>query len=306
MKLSEVSNLLLEMDYKSELVRDSEFLIIGSERENSFNSLRYLIGFQYIDSQILKSDALIVNDDIYKDKSFPEYSGGIILCEDAKECFFALHNYFYKNTNYFGKRFLSKIDRSVKIGKNTVISEENVIIGKDVIIGDNVIIKSNVEIEEHTNIWSGTILGAETVKIATIKGRKIIVPHAGKLKIGKNVIIMNKSVISNGITPWYNTIISDKVVIGGGVVVGHGASIGKETIIIDNSTIGGHCSLGENVWIGPQSVIKNRIKIGNNVHIALGSAVIEDIPDNTQVSGFFAIERLMSLKHYRDFKIGKI
>ena len=306
MNLSEVSYLLHKMDYKIELIRDAEFSIIGSEKKTSFNSLRYLIGFKYIDSQILKSAALIINEDIYKDKLFPEYSGGIILCKDAKECFFALHNYLYENTEYFGKRFLSKIDKSVKIGKNSVVSEENVIISKGVIIGDNVVIRSNVEIEDYTNIWSGTILGAETVKIATIKGRKIIVPHAGKLKIGKNVIIMNNSVISNGITPWYNTIISDKVVIGGSVVIGHGNSIGKETIIIDNSTIGGHCSIGENVWIGPQSVIKNRIKIGDNTHIALGSVVIEDIPDNTQVSGFFAIERLMSLKHYRDFKIGKI
>jgi len=306
MNLSEVSYLLHKMDYKIELIRDAEFSIIGSEKKTSFNSLRYLIGFKYIDSQILKSAALIVNEDIYKDKLFPEYSGGIILCEDAKECFFALHNYLYENTEYFGKRFLSKIDKSVKIGKNTVISNYNVIIAKDIVIGDNVVIGSNVEIGECTSIWPGTILGAETVELANIKGRKIIVPHAGKLKIGKNVIIMNNCVISKGVTPWYNTIISDRVVIGSGVVVGHGNSIGSETMIIDNCTIAGHCDLGKNVWIGPHSVIKNRIKIGNNAHIALGSVVIRNIPKNMKVSGFFAIERSKSLKHCQNLTLGKI
>jgi len=303
MKLSEVSNLLHKMDYKNELVRDAEFSIIGAERNNSSNSLRYLIRPIYFKSQIYKSAALIINKDMYMNKSFPDYNGGVIICDDAKECFYALHNYLYKNTNYFGDAFQSKVDKSVKIGKNTAISDKNVIVGKNVVIGDNVIIESNVEIGDYTNIGPGTILGAETVEVAVIKGRKTIVPHAGKLKIGNDVVIMNNSVISKGVTPWHDTIILSGVVIGSGVVIAHGNLIGTGTIIIDNSTIAGHCNLGENVWVGPQSVIKNRIKIGNNVHIALGSVVIEDIPDNTQVSGFFAIERMKSLKNYRDLKL---
>lgn len=302
MKLSEVSNLLLEMDYKSELVRDSEFSIIGPERKSSINSLRYLSELKYLDSKICKSAALLVREDIYKNKLFPNYNGGIIVCKEAKECFFAIHKYFYENTQFFGNEFQSKIDKSVKIGKNVVTSSKNIVIGKEVVIGDNVVIKSNVEIGEYTKIGHGTILGAETVELVTIKGRSLILPHAGYLKIGNNVIIMNNSVISKGITPWSNTIISNGVVIGSGVVIGHGNSIGSGTLIIDNLTIGGHCNIGENVWIGSQSVIKNRIKIGNNVHIAMGSIVIRNIPTNTKVSGFFAIERSKSLKHYQNLK----
>ena len=305
MKLSEVFNLLHEMDYKSELVRDSEFSIIGPERKSSINSLRYLSELKYLDSKICKSAALLVREDIYKNKLFPNYNGGLILCKDAKECFFAIHKYLYENTQFFGNTFQTKIDKSVKIGKNAVISKENVMIGKKAIIGDNVVIESNVEIGDYTNIGHGTILGAETVELVRIKGRRIILPHAGKLKIGKNVIIMNNSVISKGITPWYNTVIYDGVVIGSCVTIAHGNSIGSGTLIIDNSMIAGHCDLGKNVWIGPQSVVKNRIKIGNNVRIALGAVVIEDVPDNTQISGFFAIERLVSLKHYKDLKLGK-
>jgi len=302
MKLSKISNLLYGMDYKNELVRESEFLVIGPERESSITSLRYLSKLKYLDSKICKSAALLISEDVYNNKLLPNYNGGIILCKDAKECFFAIHKYLYENTQFFGNEFQSKIDKSVKIGKNVVISNSNVIIAKDVIIGDNVVIESNVEIGKYTKIGHGTILGAETVELVTIKGRRMILPHAGYLNIGNNVIIMNNSVISKGITPWHNTIISNGVVIGSGVVIGHGNSIGSGTLIIDNLTIAGHCNIGKNVWIGSQSVIKNRIKIGNNVHIAMGSTVIRNIPTNTKVSGFFAIERSKSLKHYQNLK----
>jgi len=302
MKLSEVSNLLLEMDYKSELVRDSEFSIIGPERKSSLNSLRYLSELKYLDSKIFKSAALLVRESIYKNKLFSNYNGGIILCEDAKECFFAIHKYFYENTQFFGNKFQTKIDKSVKIGKNTIISKENVAICKNVIIGDNVVIKSNVEISNSVTIGHGTILGAETVKLVNIKGKRTIVPHAGKLKISDGAIIMNNCVISKGITPWRSTVISDGVIIGSGVLIAHGNLIGKDTIIIANSTIAGNCYIGKNVWMGPQSIIKNRIKIGDNVHIALGSIVIEDVPDNMEVSGFFALDRTKSLIHYQRLK----
>lgn len=306
MNLSEVSNLLYKMDYENKLVRDAEFSIIGSERKTSINSLRYLTGIEYIDSQMIKSAALIVNKEIYKDKLFPVYDGGIIICKDAKECFFAIHKYLYENTQFFGNKFQSKIDKSIKVGKNTVISKENVVIGKNVIIDDNVIIKSNVEIGDYARIGPGTILGADTLELVTIKGKRMILPHAGYLKIGSNVTIMNNNVISKGITPWYNTLICDGTIIGSCVTIAHGNSIGENTVVVANSVVAGHCNLGKNVWIGPNSVIKNRVNIGNNVHIALGSVVIRNIPANMKVSGFFAIERSKSLKHYQNLKLGKI
>lgn len=306
MKLSEVFNLLHEMDYKSELVRDSDFSIIGPERKTSSNSLRYLSELKYLDSKICKSAALLVREDIYKNKLFPNYNGGVILCEDAKECFFAIHKYLYENTRFFGNKFQTKIDKSVKIGKNVVISNENVIISKGVIIGNNVIIESNVEINKDVLIDHGTILGSKCIELVKIKGEKIILPHAGKLKIERDVIIMNNCIIAKGLTPWYSTIISKGVVIGNDVIISHGNFIGHNTLIADKSQITGHCYLGKNIWVGPQSVIKNRIKIGNNAHIALGSVVIKNIPENMKVGGFFAIERSKSLKHCQNLRLGKI
>ena len=38
--------------------------------------------------------------------------------------------------------------------------------------------------------------------------------------------------------------------------------------------------------IGGQAGISGHLKIGNNVHIAGGSGVIKDIPDNTKVMGY--------------------
>ena len=51
----------------------------------------------------------------------------------------------------------------------------------------------------------------------------------------------------------------------------------------------GSTILGDNVVIGGQAGVSGHLKIGNNVKIGGGSGVINDIPDNTQVMGYPAV-----------------
>lgn len=306
MKLSQVQKILFNLGYQTELIKDADFSVLGPERNPSNKSLRFLMEIKYLDAQIIQSSALLINKNLNIDKLLNFYNGGILQCEDSRECFYAIHDYLFKNTNFFGESINSQIDSSVKVGRNVNISDKNVVIGKNVMIGDNVVIGSNVKIGNNVRIDAGTIIGAESVQLVNLKGKKQILPHAGEVIIGDDVIIMNNCIISKGITPWYSTIICKDVVLGNGVIIAHGTLIGKGTLILDNSTIAGHCSIGENTWIGAQTVTRNRIKIGSNVHISPGSTIIENIPNDMSVSGFFAVEREKSLKYYQRLKLGKI
>lgn len=307
MDLISTSNILYKLGYRTKVIRNSNFYMMGQTiGRNDENTLRYLIDLKYFDNKIATSSALLINECIDLEKIDELYEGGILICENAKECFFALNIYLYENTNFFGKEYNSMIDDTASIGENVKISKTNVRIGKNVVIEDNVIIYSNVEIGDYTKICSGTILGNEGVMLCTIKGKKTIVPHAGKLTIGNNVVIMNNVIVQKGINTSANTVIRQDAIIGSNVLISHGTKIGKGTLILENVNIAGYCNIGNDIWIGAGCVIKNGISIGHNAHIALGSVIIEDVDQNTEISGFFGVNRFNSLILHEKLKRGKI
>lgn len=78
-----------------------------------------------------------------------------------------------------------------------------------------------------------------------------------------------------------------------GVVIGETAIVGDGTVIYQDVTLGGtgkemgkrHPTLGKNVVVEPGVKILGNITIGDNVRICAGSVVLQDIPDNSIVSG---------------------
>ena len=65
--------------------------------------------------------------------------------------------------------------------------------------------------------------------------------------------------------------------------------IGKNCMLAGQVGCAGSTIIGDNVVIGGQSGISGHLKIGNNVKIGGGSGVINDIPDNSQVMGYPAV-----------------
>ena len=53
--------------------------------------------------------------------------------------------------------------------------------------------------------------------------------------------------------------------------------------------IAGSTIIGNNVMIGGQAWVSGHLKIANKVKIGGGSGVINDIPDNSQVMGYPAV-----------------
>ena len=194
----------------------------------------------------------------------------------------------YKNVK-FGKNVL--IGKNVSIGANThigssTIIESNVSIGDNCVIGSLVTIK-NSQISNNVHIQDGSKIGVKGFGFIPSKDKNIRTPHIGKVILEEGVEIGANSTIDRGSI--VNTIIGKNTFLDNQVHVAHNVHIGKNCMIAGQVGFAGSTILGDNVVIGGQAGVSGHLKIGNNVKIGGGSGVINDIPENTQVMGYPAV-----------------
>ena len=189
----------------------------------------------------------------------------------------------------FGKNTLVgvnvNIGENTKIGHNTII-ENNVTIGKDCYIGSNVILRNTI-IEENVHILDGVVIGKKGFGFIPNDDKNFRYPHIGYVHIKKNSEIGCGSTIDRGSLSV--TIIGENTFIDNQVHIAHNVKIGNNCIIAGQVGIAGSSILGNNVKIGGQAGISGHLKIGDNVEIGGGSGVIKNIPDNSKVIGYPAI-----------------
>ena len=179
-----------------------------------------------------------------------------------------------------------KIGKNSSIGHNTII-ESNVIIGNKCQIGSNVIIKKTI-VGSNVSILDGAVIGKKGFGFFPNKNKNIKYPHIGMVIIGNNVEIGSNNTIDRGSLS--NTIIGDNTFLDNQVHIAHNVQIGKNCIIAGQVGFAGSSKIGNNVMIGGQAGISGHLKIGDNVKIGGGSGVIKNIPDNTKVMGYPAME----------------
>ena len=179
-----------------------------------------------------------------------------------------------------------KIGTNTKIGHNTII-EQNVIIGNNSFIGSNVILR-NALLEDNVHVLDGAIVGKKGFGFIPNKKKNYRYPHIGYVLVKKNSEIGSCSTIDRGSLSI--TVIGENTYLDNQVHIAHNVKIGSNCIIAGQVGIAGSATLGNNVMIGGQAGISGHLKIGNNVQIGGGSGVIKNIPDNTKVMGYPAIE----------------
>jgi len=189
----------------------------------------------------------------------------------------------------FGTNVL--IGKNVKIGKNSYISsnsiiESNVSIGENCIIGSFVNIRNSL-ILNNVYIQDGCKIGVKGFGFIPNKNKNIRTPHVGKVILEEGVEIGANSTIDRGSLT--DTIVGRNTFIDNQVHIAHNVHIGKNCMIAGQAGFAGSSIIGDNVVIGGQAGISGHLNIGNNVKIGGGSGVVNDIPDNTQVMGYPAV-----------------
>jgi UDP-3-O-[3-hydroxymyristoyl] glucosamine N-acyltransferase len=230
---------------------------------------------------------------------FPDKeSKAIITSGKAAELFYYLHNqqihmqHITQNNNA-----MSCISPSASISATAVL-------GKNVMIADDVVIGHYCVVLDNTRIGCGSILhpfvtvGTEGFFSKIIMGKKTHIKHYGGVSIGENCIIHTGTNISRSVNFCEETVLSNNVHIGIHSNIGHDCFIGESTDISTRVVLAGRVQVGTNCWIGANATIANALKIGDGCSIKIGSVVIDNAAEQTELSGNFALDHRGNLKEY--------
>tara|TARA_B100000073_G_scaffold248094_1_gene208434 strand:- start:63 stop:1043 length:981 start_codon:yes stop_codon:yes gene_type:complete len=205
----------------------------------------------------------------------------------------------FKDKVSYGKNVL--IGKNVSIGKNcelghNTIIEKNVVIGDNCSIGSNNIIRNTI-VKNNVRILDNCVIGKHGFGFFPMESKNLRYPHIGIVLIEDNCEIGCGATIDRG--SMSKTIIGKNTYLDNQIHIAHNVKIGENSIIAGQVGIAGSSVIGNNVKIGGQAGISGHLKIGNNVEIGGGSGVIRDIPDNTKVMGYPAINIREFLRNNR-------
>jgi UDP-3-O-[3-hydroxymyristoyl] glucosamine N-acyltransferase len=204
----------------------------------------------------------------------------------------------------------------------TAIIEDDVKLGQNIYIGPYTIIQKGCEIgdnsriESHCFLFKGTVVGKNVcIESGTKIGKEgfgfipdenginINFPHIGNVIIHDEVEIGSNTVIDRGTLN--STVIGKHTKIDDLVHIAHNAEIGENVLICSHSTVSGSCKIGDNVYIGTGVTVRDNIVVGGGAKLSLGSTVVKDVPENTTVTGYFAVPHQDFLFKFKQDFLGK-
>ena len=189
------------------------------------------------------------------------------------------------NNSYISK--YAKIDSSSKIGINCIIGR-GVTIGQNCLIKNNVVIKNSI-LGKNITISDNSVIGSTGFGFDLKNmGAKNLIPQIGLVLIKDNVFIGSNCTIDRGKID--HTIVGENSMLDNLIHIAHNVILGKNTCVAAQTGISGSVIFGDNVTIGGQAGFAGHIQIGNNVVIAAKSGVTKNIPDNSIIAGFPAID----------------
>lgn len=200
----------------------------------------------------------------------------------------------------------SMLEKSVSIGAYSVIEDnctilEGSVIHSHVVVYPNCSIGKGVTIHSHSVIREGTVIkdGCTIQPGAVIGGDGfgyvldpsiglVSVPQVGRVVLEERVDVGSNSCIDRATIG--ETRIGLGTKIDNLVQVGHNVDIGEHSIICGQAGIAGSTKLGKKVVLGGQVGVADHKLIADEVRVAASSAVISNLPEKGDYSGFPAIK----------------
>lgn len=114
--------------------------------------------------------------------------------------------------------------------------------------------------------------------------------------VHRSAIVGVGSVIHRGSILCPNVVVTCDATIGRHVILNLGATVGHDTVVGEFSTvspganISGNVYIGKRTYIGTNSSIRERVRVGDNAVVAMGAAVVKDVPSDMTVTGVPARE----------------
>ena len=294
-----ISDLINKFDFDINNTKILDDFIINdiSSLNNLRNNSLLILEKNYSIKIDIKMNILIITNDlnIFNSNKFKN----ILYFDDLKDVYNKLINFLFYHEDstdhkdeykIINNTFISKfaeVDKTAFIGNNSIIGR-GCKIGKNTIIKNNSVIK-NCIIGDNVNIGDNNSIGSTGFGFdLKLMGASNLIPHLGIVCIDDNVRIGSNCTIDRAKVDV--TYIGKNSMIDNLVHIAHNVIIGNNACIAAQSGIAGSAVIGKNLISGGQCGFAGHIKIGDNVIVAAKSGVTKNIPDNSKVAGFPAID----------------
>ncbi len=194
----------------------------------------------------------------------------------------------------------AEVHPSARIGKNVSIGPF-VYIGPEAEIGDGTIIYPSVtlyrkvKIGQRCVIHSGARIGVDGYGFVPTGEGLLKIPQIGGVVIGDDVEIFANVCVARGTLG--DTKIGSGTKIDNLTHVAHNCKFGKNCAITGLVGFAGSVTFEDNVAVGGQAGFAGHLTVGKNTTVMAKAGVTKDIPPNSVVSGFPALD------HKKDFEI---
>jgi len=280
---------------ENQIVMDGEFRTLGYVDSSISGTLAYgdTACHLKIASMNKNISCIITREDM---ANYVSGEKGFIFSIQPRNTFYKLHNRLMQSEGY-GLQIDSGIGHNCVIHPSAIVSEKTKI-GNNVTILENVVIKDGVTIGDNTFIDTGAVIGCDGLLYYFEGERPVFIRHAGGVSIGCNVTILSGAMIVKSVHESFLTVIGNNSIIGISTNIGHEARIGNNCVFSSNCVVARRAQIGNGVFLGPSSVIREHVRIEENAWVRLGSVVIQSVGSGESVSGNFAMNHQLNLRHF--------
>ena len=180
------------------------------------------------------------------------------------------------------------IEEEASIGENCVI-QAYAFVGRSVQVGADSVLKTRSSILEYCRVGcdcvisSGVVIGSEGFGYETIDGEHLRSPQIGIVVLEDHVDVGANSTIDRA--RFRETRIGQGTKIDNLVQIAHNVTIGKGCFLASQVGIAGSSHIGDFVMLGGKAGVSGHISIGDYCQIGGTTAVYQNLPAKSFVSG---------------------
>lgn len=224
---------------------------------------------------------------------------GAAVAEKPLQKALLLHERLCERDGFHWNSFPSQIHPSAQIHPTAYVAPNDISIGADTIIHPGAIILPRSIIGSRCSIGPGTVIGTDAFEVNINSTPQRIVKQAGGVLLEDDVEIQAKCTIVRATFGGF-TKLGAETKLDCQIHVAHDCQLAPRVRIAACAELSGRVTVGEGTFIGPNTSIVNGIEIGSNAQISIGSVVVQDVPDDTKVTGNFAIPHRSFIRHIKN------
>lgn len=179
----------------------------------------------------------------------------------------------------------AELGEGVAVGPCAVIGPQ-VRMGRDTVVHAGAVIHERCIVGERCIIHSNAVIGTDGYGFEFAEGRHQRIPHLGIVRIGDDVEIGAGTTIDRA--RFDETRIGDGVKIDNLVHIAHNCQVGNHAMIMAQAGFAGSGEIGPYALIGGQVAMVPHGKIGAGARVVATSGIIDDVPPEGVVSGWWS------------------